>query len=135
MTRQKKIEPCPCGGAVYEQCCGRFIANGMVPQTAVELMRSRYTAYTLRDEAYLQATWYERSRPDTRLVAEDDGLKWIELEVRKHQQAGDEATVEFVARYKIGGRAERLHEVSRFIREEGRWFYVDGSFPESDKSK
>jgi SEC-C motif domain protein len=66
-------------------------------------------------------------------VAEDDGLKWIELEVRKHQQAGDEATVEFVARYKIGGRAERLHEVSRFIREEGRWFYVDGSFPESDK--
>ncbi|MGZ3253958.1 MAG: YchJ family metal-binding protein, partial [Burkholderiaceae bacterium] len=60
-------------------------------------------------------------------------LKGIGLEVRKHQQTGDEAMVEFVARYKIGGRAERLHEVSRFIREDGRWFYVDGSFPESDK--
>lgn len=135
MTRQDKIVPCPCGGAVYAQCCGRFIANGEVPQTAVELMRSRYTAYTLRDEAYLQATWYERSRPDSKLAAEDGGLKWIGLDVRKHQQTGDEATVEFVARYKIGGRAERLHEVSRFIREEGRWFYVDGSFPESDKIK
>lgn len=133
MTRQAKSTPCPCGGAVYEQCCGRFIDKGALPQTAVELMRSRYTAYTLRDEAYLQATWYERSRPDTKLAAEDDGLKWIGLDVRQHQQTGDEATVEFVARYKIGGRAERLHEVSRFIREDGRWFYVDGSFPESDK--
>jgi SEC-C motif-containing protein len=133
MTRQNKIVPCPCGSAVYTQCCGRFIENGEVPQTAVELMRSRYTAYTLRDEAYLQATWYARSRPNTSLASEDDSLKWIGLEVRKHQQTGDEATVEFVARYKIGGRAERLHEVSRFVREDGRWFYVDGSFPEGDK--
>ncbi|HEY8100275.1 MAG TPA: YchJ family metal-binding protein [Burkholderiaceae bacterium] len=133
MTRQNKKVPCPCGGTEYAQCCGCFIANDEVPQTAVELMRSRYTAYTLRDEVYLQATWYARSRPDTKLAAEDEGLKWIGLEVRKHQQMGDEATVEFVARYKIGGRAERLHEVSRFIREDGRWFYVDGSFPEGDK--
>ncbi len=135
MAQKQKDVICPCGGGLYMQCCGRFIVNGDVPQTAVELMRSRYTAYTLRDEAYLQATWHARTRPDMQLAAQDDGLKWSGLEVRKHQQHGDEATVEFVARYKIGGRAERLHEVSRFVREEGRWFYVDGSFPENGKIK
>ena len=52
------------------------------------------------------------------------------MEVRNLLPAGEEATVEFVARCKIGGRAHRLHEVSRFVRGEGRWYYVDGSFPE-----
>jgi SEC-C motif-containing protein len=31
-----------------------------------------------------------------------------------------------VARSKLAGRAHRLQELSRFVREEGRWFYVDG---------
>jgi SEC-C motif-containing protein len=57
------------------------------------------------------------------------------LEVKRHEPPGDalgdnEARVEFVARYKIGGRAHRLHEVSRFQRLDGRWYYVDGEFPE-----
>jgi SEC-C motif-containing protein len=133
MAQKQKELVCPCGDGLYAQCCSRFIDRAEVPQTAEQLMRSRYTAYTLSDEKYLQATWYERSRPASRLAAEDEKLKWIGLEVRKHQQTGDEATVEFVARYKIGGRAERLHEVSRFIREDGRWFYVDGSFPDKEK--
>ncbi|MGZ3159737.1 MAG: YchJ family protein, partial [Burkholderiaceae bacterium] len=94
MAQKQKEVICPCGGGLYAQCCGRFIEHAEVPQTAVELMRSRYTAYTLRDEAYLQATWYERSGPDSKLAADDGGLKWIRLEVRKHQQTGDEATVE-----------------------------------------
>jgi SEC-C motif-containing protein len=98
-------------------------------------MRSRYSAYVLRDEAYLQDTWYARSRPDLKLAAEDDGLKWIGLEVRRHEQNGDDAIVEFIARYKVNGRADRLHEVSRFVREDGQWFYVDGSFPRIGKSK
>jgi SEC-C motif-containing protein len=135
MAQKPKEAPCPCGGGSYAQCCGRFISRAEVPQTALELMRSRYSAYVLRDEAYLQATWYARSRPDMKLAAEDEGLKWIGLEVRRHEQHGDEATVEFVARYKVNGRADRLHEVSRFVREEGQWFYVDGSFPQNGKSK
>ena len=118
---------CPCGGANYAQCCGRFIEQAEMPQTAVELMRSRYAAYTLREDAYLQATWHASTRP-ARSVTEEN-LKWLGLEVRKQAQIGDAATVEFVARYKIDGRAHRLHEVSRFVREDGRWFYVDGSFP------
>lgn len=98
-------------------------------QSAEELMRSRYTAYTQGNEAYVRATWYPRTLPDGQLVSDEPGLKWLGLEVRRHIPAGDEATVEFVARYKVGGRAHRMHEVSRFLREDGRWYYVDGSFP------
>jgi SEC-C motif-containing protein len=129
-TKETKESPCPCGGSAYAACCGRFIEGGAIPQTAEELMRSRYTAYTQRNEPYLKATWHASTRPDDPVTQDDEGMKWLGLEVRKHAPAGDDATVEFVARYKVGGRAHRLHEVSRFVREEGRWFYVDGSFPE-----
>lgn len=120
---------CPCGGNDYAQCCGRFIDNGEVPQTAEQLMRSRYTAYALRNDPYLKATWQAGTRPADAIDQEAD-VKWLGLEVRKHVSAGDTATVEFVARYKIGGRAHRLHEISRFVREDGRWYYLEGSFPE-----
>jgi SEC-C motif-containing protein len=129
MPPNTKELPCPCGGGAYARCCGRFIDNGEPPRTAEELMRSRYTAYTLRNEPYLKATWHSSTRPGE-AVAQDEGVKWLGLEVRRQAQAGDDAIVEFVARYKVGGRAHRLHEVSRFVREGGRWFYLDGSFPE-----
>lgn len=93
-------------------------------------MRSRYTAYTRRDDVYLKATWHESTRPE-QAVATDDDTKWLGLEVRRHVPADEAATVEFVARYKVGGRAHRLHEISNFVREQGRWFYVDGSFPQT----
>ncbi|NEX63249.1 YchJ family protein [Noviherbaspirillum galbum] len=125
----KTTSACPCGGKDYAGCCGRFIEGGQLAGTAEELMRSRYTAYVLRDDAYLKATWHPSTRPADNLVA-DEGLKWLGLEVRRHVPDGDRATVEFVARCKSGGRAQRLHEVSSFVREDGRWYYVDGSFPE-----
>lgn len=126
---KKEVQTCPCGGPAYESCCGRFIDKGEIPETAEQLMRSRYSAYVLRKETYLKATWHASTRPND-AVAQDDETKWLGLDVKKHVPAGDNALVEFVARYKIGGRAHRLHEASRFVREEGRWFYVDGSFPE-----
>lgn len=93
-------------------------------------MRSRYSAYVLKLEAYLLATWHASTRPAILDLADDDN-KWLGLEVKRHApESADRATVEFVARYKIGGRAHRLHEVSRFVREEGRWYYVDGKFDE-----
>jgi SEC-C motif-containing protein len=130
MARNTQAGPCPCGGPGYAQCCGRFIDGDATARTAEELMRSRYTAYVLRNEPYLQATWHARTRPAEALVRDED-LKWLGLEVRRHASAGDEATVEFVARYKVGGgRAQRMHEISRFLREGGKWYYLDGSFPE-----
>lgn len=129
MSKQQNKSSCPCGGNVYAECCGRFIDSDTLPQTAEQLMRSRYTAYTLRKETYLKQTWHASTRP-AEDVTQDDGGKWLGLEVRKHVPAGDQATVEFVARYKSGGRAHRLHEISNFVREDGKWYYVDGSFPE-----
>ncbi|MGE5649517.1 MAG: YchJ family protein [Bacillota bacterium] len=129
MTAKAQAMPCPCGsGRSYAACCGRFIEEGIAPQTADELMRSRYSAYVVGNEAYLKSTWHPSTRP-VEPVVENDGGKWLGLEVRRHVPAGDKATVEFVARYKVGGRAHRLHEISNFVREDGRWFYVDGSFP------
>lgn len=93
-------------------------------------MRSRYSAYVLGLMDYVHQTWHPRTRPDRTELAHDTATKWLGLEIKRHVPAGDEATVEFVARSKLGGRAHRLHEVSRFVHEDGRWFYLDGSFTE-----
>jgi SEC-C motif domain protein len=93
--------------------------------TAEALMRSRYTAYVLGLSAYLLETWHPRTRP-TMIAPQPPGLRWIGLEVRRHTLPDeDHATVEFVARSKQGGRADRMHVTSRFERVEDRWWYVE----------
>lgn len=124
--------PCPCGlPAAYAACCGRYHAGPQHLQapTAKALMRSRYSAYVLGLADYLLATWHPSTRPAA-LAPDSPGLKWLGLEVRRSALSDDaHAVVEFVARSKQGGRAQRLHEISRFVREDGRWFYVDGEQP------
>jgi SEC-C motif-containing protein len=125
---------CPCGrlGAkgrrlTFAQCCGPFLADhdGRPAPDAECLMRSRYCAFVLQDDDYLLATWHDSTRPSH--VSFEPGTKWIGLEVREHAVLDDtHAEVEFIARFRSGGRAERLHERSRFVKEDGRWFYVDG---------
>lgn len=89
-------------------------------------MRSRYSAYARNLTGYLLDTWHASTRPSV-LEPHHSGLRWLGLEVRRHSaQDADHATVEFVARSKLGGRAQRMHETSRFVREQGRWYYVDG---------
>ena len=108
-------------------------------------MRSRYTAYVQKNEAYLVATWHRSTRPIDAVIDEKEPVRWLGLEVKSALRLRqrkvnlpddpDSDTVEFVARFKVGGRAQRLHEVSRFLREPDpdtgapRWYYVDGSFP------
>lgn len=125
MSKKNDTGACPCGGASYAQCCGRF-HDGALPSTAEQLMRSRYSAYALGLMEYVHRTWHASTRPEQAELQHDPATKWLGLEVKRHVPAGDEATVEFVARYKVGGRAHRLHEASRFVREDGRWYYVDG---------
>ncbi|WP_374483237.1 YchJ family protein [Zoogloea sp.] len=119
---------CPCGSpADYAACCGQYIDSSVSAPSAEALMRSRYTAFTLGNESYLRATWHPDFLPPDLHLAEDPPTKWLGLEVKRHaQQDADHAIVEFVARYKIGGRAHRLHETSRFVRIDGRWLYKDG---------
>ena len=121
--------PCPCGsGAPFPACCGRWHAGpqqGQAPDAAA-LMRSRYAAYVHDTRAYLLSTWHPHTRPAA-LDPPPPGLRWLGLQVRAHRVLdADHAEVEFIARSKLGGRAQRLHETSRFVREGGRWFYVDG---------
>lgn len=122
-------DPCPCGTALaYRDCCGRWHAGAahLEAPDALALMRSRYSAFVLGLNQYLLMTWHPSTRPPA-LDPPEPGLKWLGLEVRRHAAPdADHATVEFVARSKLGGRAHRLHETSRFVREDGRWFYVDG---------
>lgn len=123
---------CPCGkDKQYSDCCGRILDGNEIPPSAEALMRSRYTAYNLLHEDYLLATWHRSTRPEKLGLATEASSKWLGLQVKRHEQQDDtHALVEFVARYKVGGRAHRLHEVSRFVREDGRWFYVDGDLHE-----
>ncbi|MFM9887176.1 MAG: YchJ family protein [Burkholderiales bacterium] len=119
---------CPCSsGRALIDCCGRYIGTAIAAPDAVSLMRSRYTAFTLRNDAYLLATWHPSVRPDALALPENQ--KWLGLDVRAHavdSNNPDRATVEFVARSRINGRAIRLHEVSSFVREAGRWYYLAG---------
>lgn len=126
--REVKSDRCPCGtGKSYGGCCGLY-HGGMPAPTAEALMRSRYAAFVKRIEPYLFETWHGRTRPsDIRLLRHDPPPKWLGLEVRQCKTDGDSATVEFVARYRNGGGpATRMHETSRFVREGGRWYYLDG---------
>jgi SEC-C motif-containing protein len=121
-------ESCPCGGGSLADCCGPFISRAQYAASAEQLMRSRYSAYVLGEENYLRETWHKDSRPDETVT--DKSLQWLGLEVRQSSQENDAATVEFVARCRVQGRGQRLHEISRFVREDGRWFYVDGNILE-----
>jgi SEC-C motif domain protein len=90
-------------------------------------MRSRYTAYVLEDEPYLLATWHPLSRPENLDFAAEPCPKWLGLTVKQRTvMDARHATVEFIARYKINGRAFKMHEISRFERIQERWFYLDG---------
>jgi SEC-C motif-containing protein len=126
----KDGQACPCGVDLFTKCCGRYITQGEIPPIALLLMRSRYSAFVLRDEAYLQATWHPSTRPAPPILGVEPNIKWLGLEIKNQRSQDDHASVEFVARYKTNGRAQRLHEVSRFVREEGRWYYLDGSMSE-----
>lgn len=122
-------DACPCGRpAAYADCCGRFHAGpqrGLAPD-AESLMRSRYSAYVRDLGDYLLETWHPSTRPAD-APAMEPGLRWLGLEVKSARAVdADHATVAFVARSKFGGRAHRLQETSRFVREGGRWYYVDG---------
>lgn len=119
-------EACPCGGALFQRCCGPFLAGVAVADTPEKLMRSRYTAYVTGTEDYLKATWHPSTRPQETVT--DHSIKWLGLEVKKVAQDGNRGTVHFVARCRVGGKGQRLEETSRFVFEEGLWFYVDGDF-------
>lgn len=124
-------QPCPCGsGRGYAACCGQF-HDGVTAPDAESLMRSRYSAFVLRRADYLLASWHPDTRPAGLALDAVPLPHWLGLAIKSHvQQDQSRATVEFVARYKLGGRAFRIHEISRFERVDGSWLYLDGKIRE-----
>ena len=131
------LQPCPCGqldarGHVLAlaACCGRYLDHDTAAPDAERLMRSRYSAFVLGRPEHLRASWHPSTRPAELTL--EAGVKWLGLEVRLHRVIdADHAEVEFVARSRVAGRGQRLHERSRFVRDMvngcGRWYYLDGA--------
>lgn len=127
MSRRSRTaaDSCPCGsGTPYAACC-KPLHDGAPAASAEALMRSRYSAFALELTDYIQRSWHVTTRPAP--AAADAPAQWLGLRIERSEALGDDrATVEFIARYKVNGRAFALHETSRFVREGAHWFYVDG---------
>lgn len=123
---------CPCGsGRRYAVCCGALHSGAREAKTAEALMRSRYSAYVLRLEAYLLHTWHPDTRPGS-LDLTNDQTRWLGLTVRGTQAGGpadQTGQVSFTALYRMGAQQHRLDEKSRFLRLNGRWVYLDAVDP------
>ena len=129
MKKSQKIEACPCGGSSYSTCCEPLHLGLDVAKTPEQLMKSRYSAYVKKNESYLLSTWHSSTRPTDELF-NGDSPKWVGLSIKNAPTpSNNSGIVEFVAIYKIGGKAHQLHEISNFVKENGRWVYLDGIFP------
>ncbi len=139
-------KPCPCRlrdstPLAYAQCCQIWhgaLAQGEHAPSPEQLMRSRYSAYALATQNnpqghamldYLLATWHTSTVPSD---LELSPTAWLGLQVIHAQASTDAGVVEFVAYYKEGGKAQQMHEISRFVRgEQGQWLYIDGQSPQA----
>ena len=116
--------PCPCGsGLDYAQCC-RPLHHGEPAPSPEALMRSRYSAFVRDDADYVRASWHPDTRPAELTL--EGGEQWLGLEIVDAKQDGDAGQVHFRATHRDGDGFAVLEEHSRFVRENGHWFYLDG---------
>ena len=150
---QKKIDQeavCPCGGfegadgKLFSDCCMPFIQGDAKPEFCEQLMRSRYTAYSMENVDYLIKTWHPLKQDQlsrVELLQSAKSTQWIRLEVVNSSQKGLCGTVEFKAWFKhkdlegAGKEINCLHEVSQFEKIEDQWFYLDGEVDSSSQVK
>ena len=120
---------CLCSNNIeYEACCQPFHADEQTPRTAEALMRSRFTAYAMQNETYLLKTWDTSKRPKD-IDFSKEQADWTKLEIVKTKKGGEKdskGVVEFKAYYIQDNVEYVMNEVSRFIKQAGRWFYLDG---------
>jgi len=122
---------CPClSGNGYDECCGVYHHGEAKAPTAERLMRSRYSAFAVGDARYLLASWHPRTRPVT--LELDPEQRWTRLDIVRTQRGGmldTEGIVEFVAYSRVGGERREQREVSRFVRQDAAWYYLDAITP------
>lgn len=121
---------CICGsGVIYENCCGLLHSGKKQAETAVELMRSRFTAFSMQNEDYLLESWDPKTRP-VKVDFSKDIADWQRLEIVNTKKGGAKdrkGVVEFKAFYLLDGAEHVMNEVSRFHKLNGRWRYLDGA--------
>lgn len=120
---------CPCGSKLeYINCCQSFIDHKLIPETPEQLMRSRYTAYSLANIDYIQKTMLGDALQDFDAMDARDwaqSIKWLKLEViRSNMIAENKAIVEFIAYYRYQNKKHQLHEISQFELINQRWYYT-----------
>lgn len=123
--------PCPCGSPRhYAECCGLLHSGGQQASSAEALMRARYSAFAVEDEAYLLQSWHHSTRPERVLENDSSATEWKGLNIIAcHDGAeGDNGgTVEFIARFTVHKQPGQVHEISTFVFENGHWLYLDGA--------
>lgn len=135
------IDYCPCGNnKVYEECCKPFIDKKKLAETAEELMRSRYTAFTKGKVDYILNTHQKKTRPlkeRTKMQKWMNSVEWLGLSIVKTENGfidDDHGLVEYRAIFIEDGYTEAIHEKSIFVKENGKWFYVSGTHLQNDKT-
>ncbi len=132
------MEQCPCGSTkTYTECCEPIIKGTQAAETPEALMRSRYSAYSNVEIDHIINSTSPLQRKDldenaTRTWAER--AEWRGLEIVGCEGGGaddDEGTVEFIASYLEGSSLRRHHELGRFRRVDGAWYYEDGEMVKS----
>jgi SEC-C motif-containing protein len=131
-------DPCPCGSATYGECCSPYVNEEKPAPTAEALMRSRYSAFVVGNAAYIGETLHRKSRGDhdeagTKKWAQKS--EWLGLEVLD-TDAGQEndgrGEVEFIARYRQKGELIEHHERATFVKEDGKWWFLEGTTPAAE---
>jgi len=119
---------CYCGAPkTFSDCCEPIILQQQLATSAEQLMRSRFSAFYTKHEAWLKQSWNESSRPKT--IQFDDELKWLDLRIINAAVIDEtNSTVEFEARYFKVGKVQAIHENSHFIKQGAHWLYTDGDY-------
>ncbi|HEX5636739.1 MAG TPA: YchJ family metal-binding protein [Gammaproteobacteria bacterium] len=128
ISAEARQQPCPCGsGRSLADCCLPLLSGSSHARTAESLMRSRYSAYVLGNAEYLAASWHVSTRPPQ--LDAGTNVEWLGLQVlscRAGMENDTRGSVEFIARYRLQGIEAQAQENSRFVREAGQWFYLNG---------
>jgi len=129
-----QLTDCPCGSKeLFKNCCQPFIQRTSIPITAEQLMRSRYSAYYVKDAQYIFDTYAKRSQKEqsvTDITAWANEVKWLRLDVLKDDSTVHSDQVIFIALYLVKNKLHSMSETSRFIIENEQWRYLDGELVE-----
>ncbi len=128
---------CLCGSKISQvNCCAVFHSGAKIAPTAEALMRSRFTAYALQNEIYLLETWDDSKRPNSVDFSKEGDVEWIGLTIiskKKGAEKDRKGIVEFKARYRLDDDEYVMNEISRFVKKQGKWLYLDGVVKSIDK--